>query len=168
MNTFLYILAVVAGIILLILIIGICLPCERMESRQTIYNYPPEVVYNIITNNNDFAYRSDLKDLVIIDKKGEIEVWDEIAENGNKIRFKTTKKEPYSRYEFDIVEGSGFTGYWIGEFEPTKDGGTLFKSTEIIKITNPFIKIMSYLFFDIGKFMETYQEDVRKKLEGIK
>lgn len=159
-----YILVATLGIILIVLIIGLLLPSERTESRQTEFKADPKTVYNVITNNQDFSYRSDLKDLIIVEKEGDIELWDEVAKNGNTIRFRTAKKEPYTRYEFEIVEAGGFTGYWIGELKETTDGGTLFTATEIIRIKNPFMKALSYLFFDVGKFMETYQEDLRKKL----
>ena len=100
----------------------------------------------------------------LIEENDGIEVWDEIAKNGSVIRFRTANKQPYSLYEFDIIRGNGFTGHWKGELKSTSTGGTHFTSTETIRIKNPFIKLLSYLFFDLEKFMHTYQNDLRVKL----
>lgn len=166
MTTFIYILTAAAGIIALIFIAGLILPDERVCSREYHYAVSPEKVYNVLTNNADYAHRSDLKEIIIIESKDGIEVWDEIAKNGSVIRFKTANKQPYSLYEFDIIKGNGFTGHWKGELKETSEGGTIFTSTETIRMKNPFLKVLSYLFFDIGKFMDNYQIDLGKKLQG--
>lgn len=159
-----YFLIVVVGIIVLVLIIGLLLPGERVGCRQCFYNASPEKVYNVLVNNVDYGYRSDLKEIIIIESVDNVEVWDEIAKNGSAIRFKTVRKEPFSLYEFDIIKGNGFTGHWKGELEVTSTGGTYFTATETIRMKNPFLKVLSYLFFDIEKFMDTYQNDLRTKL----
>lgn len=164
MSVFLYIFIVIALVIVLIAIVGMLLPDERVATSECIYDAPPEKVYNVLTNNTDYAHRSNLKEIIIVEKLGEIEVWDEIAENGSVIRFKTSRKVPYSLYEFDIIEGSGFTGHWKGELKETATGGTHFISTETIRMKNPFLKVLSRLFFNMEQFMRTYQNDLRKKL----
>lgn len=161
----LYTFTAIVGIVAVLFIIGLILPEGRKVTRQIHYNATPETVYNIITNNEDYSYRSDLEKIVVIEKKDDFETWREISKSGNVLTFKTTRKTPFSRYEFDIVSEGRFTGHWIGELEETKTGGTLFTSTEIIKIKNPFLKTLSYLFFDIGKYMEIYQNDLEAKLE---
>lgn len=164
MSIVLYILAGLFALILVFLIIGLLLPQQRTETRQSTFKASPQAVYEAVTDNVNYHYRTDLKEIIILESDGNIELWDEIDKRGNRIRFRTTLKQPYTRYEFDIVEGNAFTGHWIGEMEETKTGGTLFTATEIIRIRNPFIRLMSYLFMDIGKFMESYQDDLRKRL----
>lgn len=149
--------------ILAIFIIGLILPKERIVSRQSVFNASPEVLYKVVTNNDDWTYRSGLKDLKIIERRGEIEIWDEIAENGNVIRFKTKDKIPYSFYSFDM-DSKIFSGYWAAEFREIGKVKTLFIATEYIRMKNPFIKTLSYLFFDIGKLMEAYQRDLTSRL----
>ena len=146
------------------LISGLRLPKERIEQRTIKYKASTENVYETVVNNSDFRYRSDLKDLIIIDNNGGFQTWKEISQSGQSITFRATKKEPYSRYEFEIIEANGIKGYWIGEFNKTETNGTEFISTEHIVIENPMIRLLSYLFFDIGKFMENYQKDLAKKL----
>ena len=163
-SIFTYIFIVIAGIILLVFIAGLLLPDERTATSECFYNASPEKVYNALINNADYGYRSDLEEIVIVEEKDGIEVWDEIAKNGSVIRSRTARKVPHSLYEFEIVKGNGFTGYWKGELKVTSTGGTHFTSTEIIRMKNPFLKVVSRLFFDLEKFMHTYQNDLRVKL----
>ncbi len=92
-----------------------------------------------------------------------MEIWDEISHDGTVIRFRTREKRSFVFYSFDM-EAKLFTGYWTGEFASDGNGGTLFTATEYISIKNPFIKTLSYLFFDIGRLMDEYQEDLRNKI----
>ncbi len=161
-----YILLGLAILILIILVIGLLLPQERSATLSTQYKASPEEVYKALINNEDYGYRTDLAEIVILEKNGDFEVWDEISTTGNRIRFRTTLKDPYSRYEFDIIEANGFTGRWAAQLSEDGNGGTLYTSTETVRIRNPFIKVMSYLFMDLTKFMHTFQEDLRRKVDG--
>jgi hypothetical protein len=165
MKPLMYILIILLGIFLITLVIGLLLPNERTITRETVYHgVSPQTVYEIVTNNEDYHYRSDLKELNIIERTGDFEVWEEVSKSGSKIVFRTKLKEPYSRYEFEIIKAAGFTGYWVGEFDAV-EGRTRFRATEHVRIKNSFIKILSYLFFDLGKFMETYQHDLGVRIK---
>ena len=159
----LYITGSIAGIIVLIFIIGLLLPKERIVTRQSVYSVRPEILYSIVTNNEDWKYRTSLENLVIIERNGEFEVWDEITDNGVVIRFTTKEKIPHSFYSFKM-DSKMFSGYWTALFEPVNNGETLFSATEYISIKSPFVKTLSYLFFDIGKLMDSYQNDLRNKI----
>jgi hypothetical protein len=163
-KVFLYLVIIIISLILLLYIIGVFLPKERSEQRTILYKSSPQAVYEAVINNRDFSYRSDLKALQIIDDNAGFQTWKEISKTGQEITFRATKKEPYSRYEFEIVEAKGFKGYWIGEFNKTEVDGTEFISTEHIVIESPIIRVFSYLFFDLGKFMDSYQKDLANKL----
>lgn len=163
-KVFLYLVIIIISLILLLYIIGLFLPKERSEQRTILYKASPQTVYDVVINNRDFSYRSDLKDLKIIDDNAGFQTWKEISKSGQEITFRATRKEPYLRYEFEIVEAKGFKGYWIGEFNKTEVDGTEFISTEHIVIENPMMRSLSYLFFDLGKFMDSYQKDLANKL----
>ena len=168
MTVLIYILASIAGIALVVFVIGIFLPKERIGICQSIFEASPEVVYNIVTNNEEWAYRSDLEKLAIIEKNGDTEIWEETDKKGGVIRFETLEKKPYSYYSFKM-ESKVMTGRWTAAMEEVGNKNTLFTATEYIKMKNPFLKTLSYLFFDIGKYMENYQNDLRLKIEsGLK
>lgn len=156
----------VLGLVLLIFIIGLLLPKERVVSRQTIYDAPAHVVFNIVTDNINWKYRSDLSDLKIISTEGNKQVWDEYTKDGQVIRFTTLEFNPYKLYSFKM-EGKLFYGYWVSNYEETKNGKTIYTATENISMKNPFTRVLSYIFFDVEKYMEKQQEDVRKKIESM-
>lgn len=163
MDVVLFILIVILFVFLIIFITGLILLEERIVSRQSVFDVSPEILYKIVTDNSDWNYRSDLKDIRIIERQGDIEVWEEVAKNGNVVRFKTMDKSPYTFYSFDM-ESKVFSGYWTAEFKTTSEGKTLFIATEYIRVRNPFLRTLSYLFFNVGKFMEDYQRDLNNKL----
>lgn len=159
-----WIVIIILSVIAIVFIIGLFLPKERVETRESIFDASPKTVYDLVTNNKDWSYRSDLKALKIISVDGDIETWDEISQDGTIIRFKTRDKKPYSFYSFDM-ESKVMSGYWTAEFKEVKDGKTLFTATEYIKMKNPILRTLSYIFFDIGRFMEVYQSDLDKKIK---
>lgn len=166
MGTILKILLVLAGIAAVVLVIGLVLPKERVVSRTGHFAVTPEVLYGIVTDNTDWQYRTSLKDLILIDDKAGEEIWEEYSAGGAVIRFKTREKRPYSYYSFDLDAGK-FTGCWTGTFEPDGEGGTVFTATEHIRVKNPFIRTLSYMFFNIGKYMDIYQSELRAKTDRI-
>jgi len=143
--------------------VGIILPAERVVSRESVFNTSPEILYKIVTNNKDWQFRRDLKALHILESCGEYERWEEEAHNGNVIRFKTKEKRPYAFYSFEMSSPL-FDGYWTANFIAVAENSTHFMATEHIRMKNPFMKTLSYLFFDIGKLMEQYQDYLRDKV----
>ena len=154
----------IAVLFLLILLIGLALPKERVVTRTGQFPIAPEVLYRIITDNNDWKYRTNLKDLVILKDDEGMQVWDEYTEDGSVIRFTTREKIPETFYSFDM-ESKLFTGYWEATFKLAEDGGSIFTATEHIRVKNPFVKTLYYLFFNVGKLMDAYQNDLRGKVE---
>ncbi|PDP80277.1 polyketide cyclase [Porphyromonas gingivalis] len=122
-----------------------------------------DAVFAIVTNNQEWHYRSSLDDLEIIRTQGDIEEWEETA-NGVTIRFKTLEKRPHSFYSFEM-DSKMFTGKWQATFEPMEGGKTLFTATEKIEYKNLFYRLVGYVFMDLNKFMTTYQEELTARIE---
>ncbi|MBD5639277.1 hypothetical protein HYI18_11895 [Clostridium botulinum] len=117
-------------------------------------------VWNVVTNNNDYKWRSDIEKIEIINDGKE---FIEYTPNGIATKFFITKKEEYSQYEFSMGNKM-FTGFWTGHFSETENGGTKIVFVENIFIKNPIIKILSYFFMDLKKMQNTYILDLKKKL----
>ena len=162
MKIIICILLAIILVLLVVLIIGLCLPKTRRLTKETVYDAPVEVVYSVVVNNHDWKYRTSIDDLKIIETDGDFEVWDEISDR-HTIRFKTKEKKPYSFYAFEM-EGKLFTGYWQGRFETVEDTRTCFTATESIEYKNSFGRVLGYMFMNLDKLMETYQNDLRNKL----
>ena len=166
MKIAIYILLGIILILLIFLTIGLFLPKKRTLTKQTIFDAPIEKVYNVVINNHDWEYRTSLDDLKIIESNNGFEIWDETS-NGYTIRFKTKEKKPYAFYSFEM-ESKQFNGYWFAEFETVEDSQTLFSATESIEYKNPLIRTLAYTFMNLDKYMETYQNELRKKLKRNK
>jgi len=162
MRIAIYIFLGIILILLIILIVGIFLPKKRILTKQTVFDAPIEKVYNTVTNNHDWQYRTSLEKLKILESNNGFEIWEETSK-GYTIRFKTREKKPYALYSFEM-ESKQFAGYWFAEFETVEKGKTRFSATESIEYKNPFIRTLAYTFMNLDGLMETYQNDLRKKL----
>ena len=166
MKNVLYI--ILSGLLLLVLVVvltGALLPRIRTKTKQCILNAPVDVVFAIVTNNQEWHYRSSLDDLEIIRTQGDIEEWEETA-NGVTIRFKTLEKRPHSFYFYSFeMDSKMFAGEWQATFEPMEGGKTLFTATEKIEYKNLFYRLVGYAFMDLNKFMTTYQEELTARIK---
>lgn len=124
------------------------------------FNSDIKSVWNVVTNNNDYKWRSDLDKIEVFNDGNE---FIEYTNGRHATKFIITKKNEYSEYEFNM-ENKMFTGFWTGHFSKTENGGTKIIFKENIFIKNPIIKILSYFFMDLKKIQNTYISDLKKKL----
>ena len=131
----------IIGIGIMIYVIGYFLPETRKLTKETVYSANAEKVYNVITDNQNWQYRTSLDNLEILSRDSENEY-----------------------YAFDM-SSQFFTGEWHATLTPIDKEQTRFEATESLTFPNPFIRVLSYLFMDLEKFMQTYEDELRKKLE---
>ena len=165
MKVMIYILSGIIFLLLIILIIGLFLPKTRTLKKEMIYNASIETVYHIVTNNQDWKYRKSLDDLRIIETSDNHEMWEEVS-GGNVIRFKTKEKRPFTLYSFEM-DSKLFKGNWFAEFESVESGKTRVTATESIEYKNLFIRTIGYAFMNLDKYMETYQNELKNKIENL-
>ena len=118
---------------------------------------PMETVWNIVTDNTAYAWRSDVVRIEVSDDGNK---FTEFTKGGFETQFTITLKNPYERYEFDM-KNKNMNGHWTGIF--SKDGsGTKIEFTEEVEVSNPIMNLFvkSYL----KKQQETYVMDLRKLL----
>ena len=122
-----------------------------------------QTVWEAVTNNHDWAWRSDLtKVLVSKDENSFVEV----TKQGFRTTFTITEKLLCKRYAFHM-DNERFSGEWSGSFEEIPSGGTRIKFIEVLRVKNPLIEILSYLFMNLKKIQNTYVEDLKKKLKEV-
>ena len=118
-----------------------------------------KTAWDIVTDNENFEWRSDLSKIEIIDKSW----FDEYTRDGFVTHFRITAKEPYREYRFDM-ENQNMRGHWSGIFESC-DGGTQITFTEEVqvrkRIMNLFVK--GYL----KRQQARYIADLRKALAKL-
>ena len=118
---------------------------------------PMETVWNIVTDNTAYAWRSDVVRIEVSDDGNN---FTEFTKGGFETQFTITLKNPYERYEFDM-KNKNMNGHWTGIF--SKDGsGTKIEFTEEVEVSNPIMNLFVKPY--LKKQQETYIMDLRKLL----
>ena len=118
---------------------------------------PMETVWNIVTDNTEYAWRSDVVRIEVSDDGNN---FTEFTKGGFETQFTITLKNPYERYEFDM-KNKNMNGHWTGIF--SKDGsGTKIEFTEEVEVSNPIMNLFVKPY--LKKQQETYVMDLRKSL----
>ena len=132
----------------------------RTSQMAARFSSPLEAVWEAVTDNTDFSWRSDLDH---IDARPDGVTFVEYPTKGSETVFTITEKQPGRLYAFHM-EHAMFTGEWTGEFSKTEEGGTEAVFTERLTIRNPAVWLLSYLLMDLRWMQETYIRDLRRKL----
>lgn len=156
-----YLLISIVAIIAIVLIIGLFLPKERTFTKKAVLNSDVTKVFNIVTDfKNQTTWRNDVKEIIVIDDNS----WTEVPKKGTAITFKVKQKIENEIFEIEIVEPKNFNGYWVGTFKQTNQNATEIEFKEVVTISNPFFRTLSYLFVDLDKTMDLYLENLKQKL----
>jgi hypothetical protein len=156
-----YLLISIVAIIAIVLIIGLFLPKERTFTKTAVLNSDVNKVFNIVTDfKNQTTWRNDVKEIIVIDNN----TWTEVPKKGTAITFKVKQKVENEIFEIVIIEPKNFNGYWIGTFKQTKVNQTAIEFKEVITISNPFFRTISYVFVDLDKTMDLYLQNLKQKL----
>lgn len=136
----------------------------KERSSQMIFqtDAPCSLVWEIMTNNEDASWRSDLDHIEILNDTQFIEH----GKSGFQLHFTITKKEAMKLYAFDISHPN-WTGRWTGEFSE-QDGKTTVVLTEYMKMNNPLLHLLSYVLFSLKKQQRLYIHDLETKLGCVK
>lgn len=116
-------------------------------------------LWNIITDNSNYAWRSDLSKIEIIDDKHFIEY----AKNEFPTHFTITSKVDLKEYKFDI-ENTNIKGKWIGIFKELDNGNVLLSFTEEIETNNILMKLLAklYLITQQKRYMRDLENELNK------
>ncbi len=123
------------------------------------FNCSIEKLWDIITNNTVYAWRSDLSKIEITDDKHFIEY----AKNNYPTYFTITSKEYLKEYKFDI-ENSNIKGKWIGLFKELPNGNVKLDFTEEIETNNFIMKLLAkpYLKSMQKRYMRNLEKEISK------
>ena len=117
---------------------------------------PIEIVWDTVTNLNDYSWRSDLKDVRIIDEYNFIE----ITKDGIETYFKITECIKYQSWIFEI-ENKNIKGTWVGKFYADGDK-TILDFTENIVSKKSILKPFTSLY--LKRQQKIYFRDLKAKL----
>lgn len=126
-------------------------------SITALFTSDIQTVWHIVTDNQNYAWRSDLRKIEILDDGAS---FIEYTKSGFPTSFTITLKKPYERYEFD-VKNKNMQGHWCGIFVQ-KQGGTEIQFIEELSINNPIMRLFAGVY--LKKQQATYVADLRKAL----
>ena len=124
------------------------------------FNCDIEKLWNIITDNTRYSWRSDLSKLEIVDDRHFIEY----AKNNYPTYFTITSKVKLKEYKFDI-ENTNIKGKWIGIFKKLDNGNVLVDFTEEIETNNFMMKILAKLY--LKSHQKRYMNDLEKRVKQV-
>lgn len=127
-------------------------------NMKQIFHCDVTLLWNIITDNTRYAWRSDLSKLEIIDETHFIEY----AKNQFPTYFTITSKKPFTEYRFSL-ENKNIQGSWIGIFKEQKDGSVLLDFTEAIKTERFIMKLLAKPY--IKRQQKRYMKDLMTEVE---
>ena len=115
---------------------------------------------DIITDNANFTWRSDLSKIVIVDEKHFIEY----TKNNFPTYFTITSKIKLKEYKFDL-ENNNLKGKWIGIFKELPNGNIELDFTEEIEVNNLIMKLLAkpYLKSQQKRYMEDLEKELNKQ-----
>lgn len=127
-----------------------------VSNVKAVFQSDMQRVWEVVTSLKDYAWRSDLSKIEILNENQFIEY----TKEGYPTTFTITRTEPCKRWEFDM-ENSNMKGHWTGIFAE-KDGNTEIDFTEEVTAKKVIMKplVKAYL----KKQQELYVADLRKAL----
>lgn len=121
------------------------------------FNCSIEKLWNIITDNNKYAWRSDLSKIEIIDDKHFIEY----VKNNYPTYFTITSKDYLKEYKFDL-ENANIKGKWIGLFKELPNGNVELDFTEEIEANSFIMKLLAKSY--LKRMQKRYMRDLEKEI----
>lgn len=132
----------------------------RKSTIEAVFEADRKTLWNIVTNNEAYSWRSDLERIEILENGSQ---FIEYTKGGFNTTFTITQKQPYTTYAF-TMENQNFKGNWQGVFSEVENGGTRIEFTEEIEMKNRFVEILSYIMMPLKKMQKTYIRDLKRKL----
>ena len=124
---------------------------------KKVFNCDRERLWDIITNNSNYKWRTDLSKIEIVDDTHFIEY----AKNDYPTYFTIINKEKLKLYEFDI-ENTNIKGKWLGKFKELEDGSIEIDFTEEIETNNVIMKLLAKFY--LKSMQKRYIKDLEREL----
>lgn len=125
---------------------------------KKIFNFDIEKIWNIVTDNSNYFWRSDLSNIEVIDGTHFVEY----TKKNYPTYFTITSKIELKEYRFDL-ENTNIKGIWTGLFNKKLDGSVELDFTEEIETDNIIMKILAKPY--LKSQQKRYMRDLEKALK---
>jgi uncharacterized protein YndB with AHSA1/START domain len=163
MKWILGIVALLAGLLLLIVVIGALLPKKHLATREGRYHQPPDAIWKAITDIDSMpSWRAGLKSVKRLPDVNGLPAWVETMDSGV-IPLETTAAEPPAKLVVRIADPKlPFGGTWTYEIRATPEGSAL-RITENGEVYNPVFRFVSRFFLGYTATIDGYLNSLAKK-----
>lgn len=122
------------------------------------FNCNIKKLWDIITDNTNYAWRSDLSRIEIVDDNHFIEY----TKNGFPTYFEITKKEKLKEYKFNL-ENTNIKGSWTGLFKELPNGNIELSFIEEIEVSSFIMKLLAkpYLKSQQKRYMRDLEKEIK-------
>lgn len=161
MKWVLMIVGVLAGLIVIMLVIGKLLPVAHTAARRAEFRATPEKIWQLLTQFSDYPkWRKELKQVETISEKA----WKETDSHGQVITFELQEARPFEKMVTVIADKNlPFGGSWTFELKANTATTTLI-ITENGEVYNPFFRFMSKYIFGHAATLEKYLQNLKSAL----
>ena len=163
MKWILWMLLALAGVLILITLVGWLLPKAHTVTREARFRQPPEVIWKTITDIDVMpSWRQGLKSVKRLPDKNGLPAWVETSDSGT-IPFETVLSEPPAKLVVRIADPKlPFGGTWTYEITPDA-GGSALRIREDGEVYNPVFRFLSRFVFGYSGTIDAYLKSVSKK-----
>ena len=163
MKWILWVFVLLAGILVLIALIGWLLPKEHTVTREARFHQPPEAVWKAITDIDAMpSWRQGLKSVKRLPDQNSLAAWVETTDSGV-FPLETVVSQPPSKLVVRIADPKlPFGGTWTYEIAAAPPGSIL-RIREDGEIYNPIFRFLSRFVFGYSGTIETYLKSLSRK-----
>ena len=163
MKWILWIFTVLAGILILITVIGYLLPKEHTVTREARFHQSPEAVWKAITDIDAMpSWRQGLKSVKRLPDKNGLSAWIETLDSGI-IPLETETSLPPLRLVVRIADPKlPFGGTWTCEITPAPEGCSL-RIREDGEVYNPIFRFVSRFVVGYSGTIDAYLKSLGRK-----
>ena len=163
MKWILWVFVLLAGILVLIALIGWLLTKEHTVTREARFHQPPEAVWKAITDIDAMpSWRQGLKSVKRLPDQNGLAAWVETTDSGV-FPLETVVSQPPSKLVVRIADPKlPFGGTWTYEIAAAPPGSIL-RIREDGEIYNPIFRFLSRFVFGYSGTIETYLKSLSRK-----
>ena len=154
---------VLAGILMLVALIGWLLPKTHSVTREARFHQPQEVIWKTITDIDAMpVWREGLKSVRHLSDRNGLPAWAESSNSGT-IPYETVVSQSPAKLVVRIADPKlPFGGTWTYEVTPLA-GGSILRIREDGEIYNPVFRFLSRFVFGYTGTIDAYLRSMAKK-----
>jgi uncharacterized protein YndB with AHSA1/START domain len=150
-----------AGLLMLIVVIGALLPQKHRVSRTIALHQPAETVWNLISGPP--TWRADVKNYQELPPHDGHRMWRETDKHGQTITYEAVESVPSRRLVTRIADPKlPFGGAWTYELVPGDNASTL-TITEDGEVYNPLFRFVSRFIIGHTATIDAYLKALQQK-----